>query len=340
MTGDIIRSGQSIDREVYAMREGGQNNFKKYGLKVMDGRMGIAQGYPVYAGGYDQTGKTEFLFELLLQRSELYGQKHLVFTGEVGTVQDVYMDLYSKAGFKPYSKFDAYGHPQEHQTDKQAGESKLFIDEHFYVVDTLSTPELFRFDDLTKALDHFLDIYEGGHIKFSTISIDPYYEISREKEPQTDQALQVLFGKIYRYGQRNKIDVFMTNHISKPLSFMDLSDGRKYPHMANAYQWAGGQKWKQKGFLLLGLYRPHPLGDYPEPPEFNELWVTIEKAKPKGLGAQGLFKIYYDTFAGRYYEKINGEKKFSRAWWDEESDDIKSYTSSMEPSTDFGRVNN
>lgn len=338
MITDVIKTGQSVTNQVSKLRDGKGLTFKPYGLKIMSEYMGIAKGFPIYSGGYDQTGKTEFLFELLLQRSELYGQKHLVFTGEVGSVEDIYMDLYSKAGFKPYAKFDSYGKPQPHQTELQASNSKLFIDEHFFVVDTMNTPDLFQFGHLVQELDKFVNQFEGGSIDFNTISIDPYYEISRENEPQTDQALQVLFGKIYRYGQRNSIDIFMTNHISKPSAFIELSDGRKYPSMANAYQWAGGQKWKQKGFLLLGLYRPHPLGDYSEPPESNELWVTVEKSKPKGLGKQGLFKIYYDAFAGRYYEMINGEKKFSRDWMQEESEINYNGLNAIKPNTDFNKA--
>lgn len=332
---DIIKTGLQVETNTYQIREGNGLKFKKYGLKVMAEYMGIATGFPLTAGGFDQTGKTEFIFELLLQRSELYDQKHLLFTGEVGSVEDIYIDLYSKAGFKPYNKFDVYGNPQPHQTDKEAAKSKMFIDNHFFVVDTKNTPDLFRFDDLTKEIDKFAFANELDIQNFDTITIDPYYEISRENEPQTDQALQVLFGKIYRYGQKNKVDVIMTNHISKPEKYIDLSDGRKYPAMASSYQWAGGQKWKQKGFLLLGLYRPHPLGDYSEPPRPNELWVTVEKSKPKGLGKQGLFKLYYDAFCGRYYEIINGEAKFSRDWQKEESDLFKEHTKAMQPNEDF-----
>jgi hypothetical protein len=47
-----------------------------------------------------------------------------------------------------------------------------------------------------------------------------------------------------------------------------------------------------------------------EPYEENEVHLTIQKYKPKGVGKRGTCKLYFDVTANRYYELHDGLKRY------------------------------
>ena len=322
MSKDVIASGYDVERYILENQDKLQNRFKHFGFKSMSDYVAYAKGFPIYLGGYDGSGKSEFTMELQLQLSELYGEKHLIFTGEVGKVEEVYLELYWKYGKKPYNKFNHFGEPyKEHQTEDERNASRQFINSHFLVVDALQVPEQFRFDDLTSELTNHLNI--GLAVDdIDTISIDGVYEVSREDRPQTDQQLEALLNKVYRHCQKENRTIFMTTHVSAQNGLLKLPNGKSYPNIPTKYNWTMGMFWSRKGYQLINVYRPSPLYDYFGDGNLtarNEVWINSEKSKPKGLSITGTAKLYFDLHANRYYELIDGEKHFSRKWWEEES---------------------
>lgn len=319
MMKDLITTGQSVSDQSKSIRDGEYSRFLNYGLPVMAKHIGISPGYPLFYAGFDGHGKTHLLLELLLQQSELHGHRHLLFTGEAGKPEEIYAMLYHKCGRKPYVKVDRFGnHVKNHQTDQEAAISKDFVDYHFFVVDITQTPDIFRFNDFVKKIEEFQDSHESK-VRFNTVTIDPYYEISREDVPQTDQALMSLFGKIYRYCQKEYLSVILTNHIIKPDRFLKTSSGTWYPDMPNKYNWAGGQAWARRGYQMFTMYRPSSEVDYSgngDMPQKNEVWIIVEKSKPDGVGRLGIVKLFFDSYRSRYYElNPEGESFYSFNWW-------------------------
>ena len=336
-----IISGYEIERNILKNQDTRQKKFREFGFKDFKGVVAHAKGYPIYMGGYDGSGKSEISIELQLQLSELYGDKHVILTGEVGQIEEVYLELYWKYGKKPYNKYDYYGNENiDYQTDEERNESRSFINNHFLVVDVLRIPEIFRFDDLTKEITTTLN--EGLTFEsISTISIDGVYEVTREDKPQTEQQLEALLNKVYRYGQREMVTVLMTTHVANKNGFIDLEGGNKYPKPPTKYNWTMGMMWSRKGYQLLNIYRPTSKFDYfgnGQMCEPNECWVENEKSKPKGLTLPGRARLYFDTFANRYYELVDGKKSFSRKWWEEESREVYNAAAGLEPSKEFDKA--
>jgi hypothetical protein len=338
---NCIISGHEIEKDILAKQDIRQKRFKDFGFKAFQGKVAYAKGYPIYMGGYDGSGKSEISIELQLQASELYSHKHIILTGEVGQIQEIYLELYWKAGRKPYNKYDYYGNENiNHQTDEERTASRNFINNHFLVVDVLQIPDIFRFDDLTKEITNTLN--EGYTFdKIDTISIDGVYEVTREDKPQTEQQLEALLNKVYRYGIKNSITVLMTTHVANKNGFLDLAGGNKYPKPPTKYNWTMGMMWSRKGYQLLNIYRPSVNFDYfgdNEICEPNEVWVENEKSKPKGLTLPGRARIYFDLVANRYYEVIDGVKHFSREWWLEDTEKIELASSALIPNNDFDKA--
>ena len=338
----ILVSGFEIEATILKNQDTKQKRFKDFGFKAFQGIIAFAKGYPIYMGGYDGSGKSEVCMELQLQMSELYGEKHVILTGEVGQIEEIYLELYWKYGKKPYNKYDYYGNENvNYQSDEERTESRNFINNHFLVVDVLKIPEIFRFDNLTKEITEVLN--EGFSIDvIGTISIDGVYEVTREDKPQTEQQLEALLNKVYRYGIREKVTVLMTTHVANKNGFLDLEGGDKYPKPPTKYNWTMGMMWSRKGYQLLNIYRPSTKYSYFGTDEMcanNEVWIENEKSKPKGLTMPGRARIFFDVNANRYYEEVDGEKKFSRAWWVEESNQFYNAVAALEPNNDFIKTN-
>ena len=321
-----IVSGYEIEAEILKKQDSNAKEFYKFGFKTLDPYFKLAKGFPIYLGAYDSHGKSEFIFELQMQLAELYGMKHLVFSGEVGSVEDIYFKLYWKYGRKPYTKYDKEGNQRPiYQNDEERLASRQFVNDHFIVIDRFTIDKGFTFGKMTEALDDYL---RNGEFldKVDTISVDSWYELDREEGDATDRQLELFLQKVFRYGYKHKITHIISSHIgaTNHTTMLEIPDTKqKYPKVPTKYAWSGGMMWSRMSFQLVNGYKPHDKIDYFGDGElcaWNEFWVDVEKSKPESVGKKGRVTIYFDAFVtNRYYELIDGEKNFSRKWWEEES---------------------
>ena len=90
---------------------------------------------------------------------------------------------------------------------------------------------------------------------------------------------------------------------------------------------------------MLSDYRPVDIKGKPvndengEPYEKNETHVYVQKSKPKGIGAIGVVKLFYDWQKNNYYE-LDGtyNKKYARKF---EEAIIEKEETAIKPNDDF-----
>lgn len=342
----VIVSGLELERDIISKRQAKVKSYYSFGFSSMNPYIRLALGYPIYLGGYDGHGKSEFLLELQMQLSELYGMKHLVFSGEIGSPQQIITKLCSKYGKKPFNRFieDGTEYP-EFQTDDEAMESLNFVNQHFLVVDRFAVTDGFRFDNMIETLNTYMN--NGFSIdKVDTISIDSWYELDREEVNGTDRQLEKFLQKMFRYGYANKISFLVSSHIGAAghKIMHDIEDtNQKYPGVPSKYNWTGGMMWSRMGFQIINGYKPHDKVCYfsdDTRSEWNEFWVDVEKSKPERVGKKGRCTLFFNPQSNRYYELIDGEKKYSRDWQKEESDQVYDAAKGLEPNVDFSKSSN
>lgn len=338
----LLKKAHTLKKQIFDIRNGKGYKVSKLGLKSLSERLGIVKGFPTYFGATPGSGKTEILLEILLQLTELHGWKHLILTGETGKAEEIYAKLIHKAGKKPFMTMDRHGNhykEDEIQSELEADKNFHFINEHFTVIDALEidTKKAFRWDDL---IDNLRDECNLTSDTYDTLSIDPFYEIDREDVPQTDGQLRALFHKVYQYCQAENKVVFLTSHIVQMKRDVKLMDGTYDRSEPTAFDFSGGQAWFQKGYNLVTLYKPDVLLDLPDgPPKWNEVWVNIRKTKPDGTGKKGRVKLFFDYYnSNRYYEDFNGLHKYSRKWWEEESEEVYNAAAALQPNDDFTKA--
>lgn len=279
------------------------------GFNSLDAFYTMKRGGTTYVHGEPTSGKTEYWLEKLLTTTELYGYKHVVYLPESGSKDEVVAELVSKYARKPFYK--------EYQDNISADELDRylqFLNEHFIIIDpedkSLSIEEFFQQVDLIEK--------ELG-IRIDTTVADPWNELRHDysEEGRQDLYIENRLGLVRANAiLHNRHNCIITHCRDRaPVEWSDIN-GKKVWHLPppTHRDIAGGPAWYRKSMMLLGIWRPpHNVIDPATgaPFEKNEVHVIIQKFKPKGTGAKGTVKLYYDSYQNRYYEFYNGQKRYS-----------------------------
>lgn len=273
------------------------------GFNCLDNLYSIKLGCTTYIMGSPTSGKTELWFEFLINTSEFYDWKHVIFTPETGSKEEIVAELISKHCRKPF-----YGHSR--MTEMDTMKSLAWLDDHFYIIDP--SDESLTPEDFFKTVSEIEKTY---NVKIQTTTLDPYNELKHslsEHNNRQDLYIEELLGLVRRNARANNRHNCIITHAADQMPITD--NGITYYPAPTPRQYAGGQAWYRKGLAMLTIWRP-PVGlsdSNGNAYEANEAHVIIHKAKPKGIGEKGTAKLYFDIYTNRYYERLaDGTNKYS-----------------------------
>jgi twinkle protein len=229
-------------------------------------------GTTTYIFGTPTGGKSEFVFELLVSLSELYGYKHAIYSPETGSPEEIAAELISKVARKPF-----YGGYFPQMTESEYYRHLDWVTEHFFVIDPVDTdisPEDFysQVDMLERDLD----------IKITTTVCDPFNELRHSMEDERqDLYIENKLGMIRRNAKATNRHHFIITHTAK--QEQKAVGNKKYLDPPTAHQISGGQAWYRKAMNLIAVWRP-PQGmtdENNEPYQDNEVHIVIQNTSPK-----------------------------------------------------------
>lgn len=262
----------------------------------------IKKGSTTYLGAAPHSGKTELIFEILINLSCIHGLKHAIFSPETGTPEEVYAELCHKYIGK------SYVNNEWAMSERERERAEYFISQHFIVVDPVD-------EDLTITQFYSLvDEIENDFGRIDTTLIDPWNELTEELIPEDlgreDKYLSRILGYCRKNARKTDRHNFVVNHVRDQAT--RKQDQLVYFPMPSARDMAGGQVWFRKGMLMLMSWRP-PQGYLHEgrPAEPNELHLKIAKSKPKGVSQNGIYEMYYDIEKQKYYLKYDGKRIYA-----------------------------
>ena len=288
------------------LREQGIQHGKYIGWDFEDLPLTIKEGSTTYIGASPASGKTELWFEFLINLSCQYGWRHIVYSPETGTPEEIFAELCHKLIGKPYSKNKGYEMSEIEKT-----KAEYFVSEHFVVIDPVD-------EDLT--IDMFYDLCDKIELdlnkRFHTTTIDPWNELTESYEAsdlgREDKYLSRILGKVRKNARKTNRHNCVINHVRDQAPV--TRDNKTYYPMPTARDFAGGQTWFRKGMTVLMVWRP-PYGMLDENGamfENNEVHLRVAKAKPKGTSIVGTYRLFLDTRKYQYYMKNHlGEDKYA-----------------------------
>lgn len=300
----MIKRIPDIQSKLEALREAGLQRGDKTGFECLDALYSIKQGsYTIFLAAPGH-GKSELIFELLLNQSTKFGKRHLIYSPETGSVEEIIAELVHKVTLRPFFKSSGYT-----SDDREFNNALNWIDHHFLVVD--SDEQAYSIQELFEMVLQFEKDNPGE--KVHSIMAEPYNELKHDMSKylgRQDLYIEDMFGDVRRFCKKHNKHTFLSFHPAHQHKIEE--NGIRYYPMPTAREAAGGQAALRKAMTWINMWRP-PVGleDETGPYLDNEVVITIEKAKPKGVSVKGTCKLYFDWKKNRYYEIKNGTEYYA-----------------------------
>jgi hypothetical protein len=301
----MIKRFTDIQSEIEELRNKGIIRGDSTGFDCLDKIYSIKQGSYTIILGAPTHGKSELIMELCINQAIHYGKITLLCSPETGSVPEIFAELIHKYTGKSIYKTNA-----NFLDDKQFYLAMEWVNHHFLIVDTdeksNSIPELF---------DYCLKWEKENGQKISLVVGEPYNELRHDMEKygtRQDLYIEDLMGQVRRFCKRYNKHFFLSIHPAQQHSV--TKDGITYYPQPLPREAAGGQALFRKAMTWITLWRP-PVGlnnasgwAYKD----NELIVSVDKAKPKGVSNKGFCSLFFEWRKNRYYEDFNGDDSY--AW--------------------------
>ncbi len=252
--------------------------------------------------GIPQSGKTEFLLELLLNTSLFYGWRHLLYVPDVGDKDEIISILIHKLTGKTFDKRYKKNYISESEIDR----SFDWILHHFIILyksDHKAKITPYQFWDLAVDLNN--QEIEKGNTRIHTATIDSWKDMKRyvgldgESISRDDLYLEDVLNYRNTLCEIHKMHFHIVIH---PLKTEYDKDGkRKAP---TPYELKGGPTWYDMGKCQITVHRIDGT--------FNGVKIIITKAKPQSVAKLGSVDMYFDKTLRKYYWEDNGIKKYAQ----------------------------
>ncbi len=285
-------------------KTGGGNTFY-VGFNALAKHYNVKEGGVTDWTGYPGSGKTELLLEVLMNTSQWYGHKHLIYMPDAGSVEEVIGKLIHKYSGKQFEEF-YYDKSGQKVTIKNRITEKEIVR---YLPEILKTFHIFNpvkktGNDNTRSKavtpKEFWDFAAENKKELGIFSavIDSWnymrHDIGTQRQ---DQWLEEILSYRNELAERNKIHFHTIIH---PKQEKKDKNGKKItPDM---HSLKGGSEWPNNGKTIIVVDRGFDSGITD---------VKIDKAKPKVVGVQGLCSLRFDLNLGKFYENINGTRYYA-----------------------------
>jgi KaiC/GvpD/RAD55 family RecA-like ATPase len=281
-----------INEKVLKLRENSTDELLSTGFKTLDLLYMVKPTNTTIIYGYPKMGKTEFLFQLLISLSLNYGKKHLIYSPESGSAEEIYAAIIHGLTGKTFDK----RYTSNYITEAEYYRVQPFVQEHFIVAEDTDEQGL-NFDEYIKLVKQCKKDF-GIH----TSTIDNWNDIEHENYTNVSDYLKRKLPKWNKLALSQKIHSFLICHAKNPIG---LKNG-ELPKAPTPYEIDGGAAWLQKAYNMICINREYvelnggvQLG--------NEVDVIIQKVKPRIVGKTGTCKLDYDWLRKCYSETYDGQ---------------------------------
>lgn len=240
-------------------------------MKIVEGQMSIVTGIP-------NSGKSEFLDQILLNMARDHGWKFGICSFENKPQHHIRKFLEKYIGAPFYSDG-----PTRRMTKHEVHNGMTYLNKHFKFI---------RYNDWTVAtptIDHILDQATTLVKRFGIkgLVIDPYNELDRPLDRETEY-VSLMLAKVRQFAEANDVHVWFVAHPKKMVTMHE----EEVP-IPTAYDIAGSARWADKGDMIWAVSR-----DRRNPQKPVE--VHIHKVRDKYAGQVGCAFFHYDRLTGRY----------------------------------------
>jgi hypothetical protein len=272
-----------ISRDIETLQQKGWDSGVYVGFERVAKHYNILPGSCTDYVGYPQSGKTELCLELLLNTSEFYGWKHLLFVPDIGTSLEVMAKLIHKSTGKTFKK----QYPN-HIDIKTAFNACTFLLEHFKIIHKTDPKiRLTPLDIWTYAVE--LKKKE----RIDTVMIDSWKDLYHDYSAYGGDYAKYLSSILPMRNEIAESSGLHLNTIIHPKNPVRNKDGKIRPPFADDME--GGAQWNNSGKSIIAVHR--------ESPDENVSDIYFRKIKPEAVGRATATAVclQFDYATSRYY---------------------------------------
>lgn len=286
----VIKRLFDVNEKILNLRLNSSDELLSTGFQTLDMFYKVKPTGTTIIYGYPKMGKTEFLFQLLISLSVKYGKKHLIYSPESGSSEEIYAAIIHGLTGKTFDK----RYPN-YITEAEYYRVQPFVQEHFIVAEDTDEKGL-DFEEYIKLVKDCKNEH-GIH----TSSIDNWNDIEHESYTNVSDYLKRKLPKWNKLALTQNIHSFLICHAKNPIG---IKNG-ELPKAPTPYEIDGGAAWIQKAYNMICINREYievnnrmQLG--------NEVDVIIQKVKPRIVGQTGMCKLDYEWAKKCYNETVDG----------------------------------
>jgi twinkle protein len=235
--------------------------------------------------GRPNSGKSEFVYQLMLAKAAFDGWKWAVFTPENFPADEFYDTLiHALVGKAVEQRFSNV------MTEAEYTAAAQFIQDHFF----------FLYPDTKHTVEEIERNFEYAIREFGCkgVLVDPFNQLSRQFTERDDQFLDGFLSDRKRFALTHNICYTMTAH---PRGMRKNKDG-EYEEV-DFYDLSGGAMWGNKIDNFLVVHRPFQSSD----PKNAVVEIIVRKIKKQKLvGVPGRVTWSFDRATNRFKEPVYG----------------------------------
>lgn len=298
----------------------------------------IKKGTTSYVYAFPFSGKTSWLFDVLMYVAKKYGAKIAVYSPETGDDTALVTFL-----VQVYLGKKLHGRHAQVATDEEWLEALEFIDNHFIFLDPIMIGE----HKVTfSAKEMFRQVYNAQKEygwKVEIVVADPYNLLSRDEEDRRKSIAEYTLDNLSYINQVAKtmdIHVMIAMHLRDEEAVVDNETGVEYMPKPYPNKISNGQSVWRVGQIMMGLWRC-PEGVIEKstgiPYASNRTDILVQKNKMLGTGEVGTFTLYYDVYKQKFYEIVDGVKYYCGEYQEMAERETKEpKESAIKPNLEFG----
>ncbi|RIV20386.1 hypothetical protein DYU11_20255 [Fibrisoma montanum] len=249
-------------------------------LEPLDNHFTWKKGDFTLITGRPNSGKSEFILQLMLYKSVLSGWKWAVFSPESYPAEEFYDTLIHALVGKSCDK--SYANVMK---PNQYAQAANFIANHFYYI---YPEERQTIEEVESNFEYCL-----RELGVNGVLIDPFNQLSREFKDRDDQYLEEFLTSRKRFALLHNIPYIMVIH---PKAMKKNKDGEYDP--VDFYDLSGGAMWANKTDNLITVHRPYQSTE----PANTTVEIHVKKIKKQRLvGIPGTITLSFKREHNRYY---------------------------------------
>lgn len=258
------------------------------GIYNLDSNFRIVRGKLVIVTGIPSSGKSEWVDQLIVNTSHMYGWRWAIFSPENHPLDQHHIKLAEKRIGKPFKSLNPHYKDHSGWTDEDKDFSKKWAAQHLAFV--YPNEENLDLDGILARIE-----WLSKHAGLDACVLDPWNEIEHAIPQGYTETMYIAkaLGRIRRLARKYNITIFIVAH---PTKLQKNAETGRYP-VPTPYDIAGGAHWRNKADYCVTIHR--------ENINLTDTDIYVQKVKFKGTGKCGKVTLYYDWVTGRYSD-VNG----------------------------------